>query len=89
MEKRTGDFMRNVGVIVVSVTAIAFVFQLATAGSLTPVASPASTFYALSDIFNAIASESFDSSPFTADKEGSVVNVARCIAEQMSGGTCP
>ena len=56
-----------------------FIFAVANAGSLTPSASPASTFYTLSEIFNPLANTSYDSSGISADQNGSVIEILRYI----------
>lgn len=55
----------------------------ATAGSLTPSASPASTFRTLSEIYDAIASDSFDSSSITASSSGSLIQHLKYIEENI------
>ena len=52
----------------------------AKAGSLNPPSSPASTFYTLSQIFNPLASGSYDSSGVAANANGSVLGILRYIS---------
>ena len=82
------NMLRNLGVIVVSVTTIAFVFQLAGAGDLFPSSAPSGTMASVGDVYDVLVG-SFDSSSITASKSGSALNVSRCIIEQLQGNTCP
>ncbi|HXV27225.1 MAG TPA: hypothetical protein VD862_04360, partial [Candidatus Paceibacterota bacterium] len=52
-------------------------------GSLTPSASPAGTFYTLGQIFNPLASTSYDSSSVAADADGSILQIVRYINDQL------
>ncbi|MEK7616120.1 MAG: tail fiber domain-containing protein [Patescibacteria group bacterium] len=53
------------------------------AGSLNPSSSPASTMYTLSQIFNPLASTSYDSSGFSADQNGSVIEILKYVSANL------
>lgn len=82
-------FFRSGLIVIVSVLTIVTIYRFTSAGSLSPTAAPAGTFSTLREIFNPLASGSYDSSSVTADADGSVLQVVKCIANRMSGGTCP
>ena len=82
--------LRSFFVMAISVFIIVSLFRMTEAGSLTPALSPASTMNSLEDAYNALVGSSFDSSLITADKNGSAMQVAKCIIDKMTGGTpCP
>ncbi|OGN08280.1 MAG: hypothetical protein A2750_00465 [Candidatus Yanofskybacteria bacterium RIFCSPHIGHO2_01_FULL_45_42] len=81
--------IRETAIIILSVLAIVAVFRLVQAGSLTPSASPASTFNTLSDIFNSLASGSYDSSAITANANGSSLQIMKCALQKIRTGSCP
>jgi hypothetical protein len=58
---------------------------VATAGSLSPSASPASTFNTLAEIYNSIAS-TFDSSAISASQNGSLLQHLKYIEANLSNG---
>ena len=65
-------------------------FSLTEAGTLAPIASPASSSESFENLYSAIASAGFDSSALAASKNGSALQVAKCIIAKMTGGTpCP
>lgn len=66
-----------VGVVLVCLFIVFFGVR---AGSLSPSASPASTFYTLKQLYDPLASTSFDSSGFSADQNGSLIEILRYIA---------
>jgi hypothetical protein len=74
--------------VVISVFVIALVFQVAGAGSLTPVAAPAGTMHALSDVYDALVGN-YDSSGVVASKQGSALQVTKCIINKINGSPCP
>ena len=82
-------FVRSGLMIVISVALIFGAFRLSTAGSLTPSASPAGTLNALNEIWNVLASDSYDSSGISADPNGSAIQISKCIIVRLQGGTCP
>jgi len=86
--EQKNDLVRNIAVIVVSVTTIAFVFQLAIAGDLFPSSGPAATMHTIEEVSDALVG-SYDSSTVAASKSGSVLNISKCIIEQLQGNTCP
>jgi hypothetical protein len=82
--------MRNVFIVLVSVAVVMALFQLTSAGSLTPSFAPASTFHTLEDIYASLASTSYDASSITASKTGSALQISKCIILKLTGGTpCP
>jgi len=69
-----------------SLTAFIALFLLAltaTAGSLTPSAAPGSTMNTLGEIYDSIASDSFDSSAILADADGSLIQHLKFIEENL------
>jgi len=89
VKRRWKIAFRHIAIVVTSSSLIFVFFRLSQAGSLTPIAAPASTFNTLKEIYDSLASDSFDSSSITASKSGSVLNVSKCIVSRMTGGTCP
>jgi hypothetical protein len=64
--------------------------RLAEAGVLSPTFVPTvSTMQSIEDTYDAITSDSYDSSLITADKNGNAFEISRCIINQLTGGTCP
>ncbi|HUO75564.1 MAG TPA: hypothetical protein VMU12_01425, partial [Candidatus Paceibacterota bacterium] len=57
--------------------------SLSAAGSLTPSAGPTDTMYSLANIYDSIASNSFDSSGITADQNGSLMQSLKYIAANI------
>lgn len=82
-----GIFFR-VSVFIFSGFIVAFVLRSVEAGSLTPSTSPAGTFYTLGQIFNPLASSSYDSSGISADSQGSALEITKCIITKLHGGSC-
>lgn len=81
MKKFLAQFTRENKIIAGAVVLIVFVVSVlgVTAGSLNPTSAPASTFYTLSQIFNPLASTSYDSSGIAADQNGSVIEILKYI----------
>ena len=63
--------------------AVLMLATVATAGSLTPTSAPASTFNTLEEVYDAIASDSFDSSGFAASTSGSLINHLLYIEQNL------
>lgn len=82
---------RHFAVIATSSTLIFFAFRLSQAGSLTPPADPSAggTLRTAEEVYDSLASGSFDSSAVTASESGSLIGVSKCIIQQMTGGSCP
>lgn len=81
--------LRTFAIVMASVFVVGFLFRLTEAGSLTPTALPATTMKTLEDIFNPLVSSSYDSSGVAPDRNGNVLEVAKCIMARMTGGVCP
>lgn len=81
--------LRSLAVTIVAVAILALALRVVDAGSLTPVAAPASTMDSLADIYDALVGNSFDSSGIGADPNGNAIEIAHCIINRMTGGTCP
>lgn len=80
---------RSLLMIGVSVFAIAFLFNLVGAGSLTPLAAPASTMNTLEEIYDALVG-AYDSSLVVADDDGNALEISKCIIDVVNGGAgCP
>ncbi|TSC90891.1 MAG: polymorphic outer membrane protein [Parcubacteria group bacterium Licking1014_17] len=69
------------GFIVVAATL--FVVVAVRAGSLTPSSSPASTMYTLEQIYESIASTSYDSSAISASQNGSLLQILKYINSNL------
>lgn len=76
------------GVFIFSALIVGMVLRSVNAGSLSPSSAPASTLYTLGQLFNPLASTSYDSSGITADSQGSAIQIGRCIIQKLHGGTC-
>lgn len=78
------DIKSNRSLIIVIVAIFVLtVFVGVRAGSLTPPGNPASTFYTLGQIFNPLASDSYDSSGFSANSNGSLIQMLKYINANM------
>ena len=80
--------MKRFFVALVALFAVLGILEVVNAGSLTPSTSPAGTLYTLGDIFNPLASTSYDSSGISGDSDGSVLEITKCIIEKLHGGSC-
>ncbi|MEK7616123.1 MAG: hypothetical protein AAB420_02875 [Patescibacteria group bacterium] len=80
--------MKRVAIVIFSVISVVGILRLANAGSLTPSSSPAGTMYTQGNIFNPLASTSYDSSAIASSSTGSVIQISKCIVEKLHGGTC-
>lgn len=89
MRDATKKNLRQAGVIVVSIFVVGLIFRYSTAGSLTPSAAPASTMQSLQNVYDALASSGFDSSGVTASRNGSALQISKCIIQRITGSTCP
>lgn len=58
------------------------------AGSLTPSASPAATMRTVEEVYNALASSSFDNTGLAASLNGSAIEIAKCAITKLEGGSC-
>jgi hypothetical protein len=80
---------RNVFVVALSVVIVTMLFRLTEAGSLNPAAAPASSSESFENLYQAMTG-TFDSSGITGDKNGSALQISKCIIAKMTGGTpCP
>ena len=79
--------VRGVFIVVFSIVIVTTLFRLTEAGSLTPIAAPASSSESFENLYSAIASAGFDSSALSASKNGSALQIAKCIITKMTGGT--
>jgi len=59
------------------------------AGSITPPASVTTTMNTAQDIYDAIASSTYDSSSITSTLSGSVLQVTKCLIDKVNGAPCP
>lgn len=88
MQVRFKRVVSRVSVFAISVALIAGILHMVQAGSLTPSATPASTFHTLSEIFNPLASTSYDASAIASSSNGSALGIAKCIIYKLHGGSC-
>ena len=75
-------------IVLVAVVITSFVLRIGHAGSLTPASAPGSTMYDLSDVYDPIASGSYNSSAITADRNGSALEIVKCIINKQHGSAC-
>ena len=80
--------MRRFFVAVIALFAVLGILEVVQAGSLTPTTSPAETMFSFGRVFNPIASTSYDSSSITANSDGSVLQIAKCLVEKLHGNNC-
>jgi hypothetical protein len=76
--------------VVTGVVLVVSLFRLTEAGSLTPPTEPTvGTMDTLEETYDSLVSSSFDSSSVAANRDGSALEISKCIIEQITGGTCP
>ena len=88
LSDRTKQRFRRLGVFVIAMFAVLFILQAVQAGSLTPSTSPAGTFHTLGEIFNPLASTSYDSSTITSSSYGNALQITKCIITKLHGRGC-
>ncbi len=76
-------------IVAVSVGAVVSVMQWVQAGNLNPTGAPASTMRTLSEVYDPLASISFDASSITANPNGSAIKIMRCAIKKFRGQGCP
>ena len=79
---------RRFFVFLISVAVVMLILRAVQAGSLTPPASPAGTMHTLREIFNPLASTSYDASGIASSSTGSALQITKCIIYQIHGGSC-
>lgn len=82
-------FGRELLIIVISSLSVIYVATVVRAGSLTPSGPTAHTLTTLQEVFNPLASTSYDSSAVTADPNGNGLQIMKCIISKINTGTCP
>jgi hypothetical protein len=90
MIARTPSTFRSLAVTLLAVGILSLALRIVDAGSLSPVAAPApDSMQSLASISDALVGSTFDSSGIGADANGSAIEIAHCIINRMTGGTCP
>lgn len=87
LHTRRGKISR-VLVFVFSLIFVGLILHSVNAGSLTPTAAPAGTFHTLREIFNPLASTSYDASAIASNSNGSALGITKCIIYRIHGGSC-
>ena len=80
---------RETLIIITGVLVVIYIVQTALAGSLTPPGPTAPTMQTVEEIFDPIASDSYDSSSFLPDPNGNALEIIKCIISKLNTGTCP
>ena len=80
---------REALIIIISVVAIVSVVSWVQAGNLTPLSSPGSTMHTVQEIFDPLASTSYDSSGVVADPNGNAHQIVKCIIHKINSIPCP
>lgn len=93
MLKFQANKLKKVGrealIIVVGVFLIIYIMGTVQAGSLSPLAAPASTLKTLQEIFNPLASSSYNSASVVASPNGNALQIMKCIISKLNTGACP
>ena len=88
MRAENAKSVRKLFVFVFSLVIVVLVLERVQAGSLNPSSNPAGTMKTLSEIYNPLASGSFDSSAMASSSNGSAIQIGRCILYRLNGGSC-
>ncbi|MEK7194682.1 MAG: hypothetical protein AAB667_00255 [Patescibacteria group bacterium] len=81
---------RDAAVIILSVGIIIWLYSIARAGSLNPGSSPTTgTLKTITNVYDPLASVSYDSSGVSASSTGNALQITKCILNKMRGGSCP
>ncbi len=81
--------VREILILIISIVGVIYLVKIVQAGSLTPSGPPASTMKTLQEVFDPLASSSYDSSLVTADVNGNALQIMKCIISKINTGTCP
>lgn len=82
--------MLRSGLIVAFAAASVFaVFQLTSAGSLSPSTSPGGTMHTAEDIHSSLVGTSYDSSSIATSSSGSALQISKCIIAHLANHPCP
>lgn len=88
--KKLKKIFRDTTIILLSVGIIVWLFSIARAGSLNPSSGPtAGTLKTITNVYDPLASISYDSSSVSASSTGNALQITRCIINKMRGGSCP
>lgn len=81
---------RETLIIITGVLVVIYIVQTAIAGTLFPPGPPTvPTMQDLQEVFDPIASDSYDSSSVLADPDGNALEIIKCIISKLNTGTCP
>ncbi len=88
--RRIQKVIRSGAIAAFSVVIIFFVFRMVEAGSLTPsTSSPAASMRTAQEVYNVLASLSYDSSALAASRTGNAIQLVKCAINKAKAGTCP
>lgn len=88
MRGKLKKYLTRVAILAASFLLALGILQLAEAGSLTPNAVPGGTMQSIQSVYDSLTG-TFDSSSITSDAAGSAIEIARCAAARLTGGSCP
>ncbi len=86
--ERMHSFFRSALMIAISVFVIVVAFRVVGAGVLSPVAAPAGTMKSAADLYDVLVG-TYDSSSVVASRQGSALQVTKCIIGKINGSPCP
>jgi len=88
-QRKYKKIIREFGLIIISAGFIILIFNVVSAGSLTPASAPAATFKPLNNIYDPLASTSYDSSAVTGNPNGNALEIMKCAIQKIRTGSCP
>lgn len=88
MTARVKHLIATILIIGIDILTIFAIVKIVEAGSLSPSGAPSATMKSLQNIYDSVASTSFDSSGISANADGNAIQVMRCIITKMQGGSC-
>lgn len=88
--KKIKVILRDATIIVLSTALIVWLYGIARAGSLNPGSGPtAGTLKTITNVYDPLASVSYDGSGVSASSTGNALQITKCILNKMRGGSCP
>jgi hypothetical protein len=88
MNDRFKNFIATILIIGIDILTIFAIIKIVEAGSLNPSGAPAATMQSVQNIYDSLASTSFDSSSISGASDGSAIQVMKCIITKLQGGSC-
>lgn len=86
---RAKHIIATILIVGIDILTIFAIVKIVEAGSLSPSGPPSGTMKSLQSIYDSVASTSFNSSGVTANKNGSALQLMKCITAKIHGGSCP